>query len=1358
MDCSEYARSQSFTYSQRTKNEWEYYHDILYRQYPYRLYDNVGFLFIIGGDDIIPTPIISNFIPGTDIYVPTDIIYGYYDPIFRFVNINTVFNRPVRFHVGRLPLGTDATFAQFQSYLERSSLAMQNGIPVQMAYAQCDPNWKQVSENVMEELSRKGLIPNVKAHPQLIYHDIFLSPFVTSRNIDEAFNTYANLYFFNLHGSGSPDIPYFIGFPDAQREQRIPYPAITPKSFEESQFDNIIVTEACYGGKHKDLATESSMLLNSITNSTLLFLGSSITAYGAIDKIYRQSSQIYGADVIAKEFISALMDGETAGEALHIARKKLFDKPVNEYKFVNMLTVLEFSLYGDPALHAVFPGTKDNVKESVPLVFDENNISDTMQVETIYNEMDGSILAEVRDRVNRDLQDLNNHLQSTLAEYGIHPRKLASVFKVRYGNESHKMLYYKTESGENPVVILNEANGKKVVIMPKQNSEPLHISVNYRELFREACQRFGLIPFDDEDVSDVVVNSPCMQNKTAIIDKRIENKSKKQVKTFNAVLDTVYRPVMDNGDITALSCKSCDYDFSLLINPLSILLETELKQSIIKYFSINGITLPKDLTFGSILYCIEENKTMLIEYGFSDGFISSLQKLRPKRNKASHDGGVIEQEFLAFYDNFIKAVTSKSFTRMMDLKMNYKTNNMEKYNLDSNRSNGRMNKKSYTTNQNQYESGAKNTAEALSDDISVIKNKIVWNVPMGEIAYRISEKEMDSLLNVTGIVVDEGVTAHIYINGKLASEIHGGNYDFVNKEELSRKLNARFGGFADKMKDLWKVIMRFWVGTSLNERIQQNIGGIERMTNIEELVSSIRQDDVCSIVLKVDKEFPLVFEQEIQTSCYNGTVGLSISAQITDFRRFFQYFLMGGQNRNVTNIQIRELLKNEVANVLRYENFVKGIVTEENKEHIKLCLQDRVAQTNTGISIIRVNDCCINSEDLNRLRALDREIYLSEEEIDRLHRINVIKNRLNDFEVQQQIEEARGQLDIARALNEINRDRIATDEEMNAFVETIAYTRKLRTIQNQEDFDEAVAKIRKAKILREEDINMLIYEISVQQYKRGTEFSLMQLRDSIERNKIVQNASQESEVSAVTHKVGLERIKDAYKDERFQIELEQRKKIHEQSFKEQKDNITLAGYQLAIEDRKHEAEHKRQMETLQILTGHEENVLRIKSEMTAEQLTAEQLSKLTPEAQKAYFDSIATQAQIKAEKEKADYIKYVSEQNADRIERIAYHAMDTVGSSVDRERKRADEYKENLYRTQDRNDRQQEQILRYTMGNPQSSRNASTGPVNSAPQPPVVQPPFTPNGSSQIVVCRHCGERNNLSNGNFCANCKRELI
>lgn len=629
--------------------------------------------------------------------------------------------------------------------------------------------------------------------------------------------------------------------------------------------------------------------------------------------------------------------------------------------------------------------------------------------------------------------------------------------------------------------------------------------------------------------------------------------------------------------------------------------------------------------------------------------------------------------------------------------------------------------------------------EEMMEEISLVKNKIIWNIPKGEIAYRISEKEMESLENVSGIIVDEGVTAYIFIDGELVSEIHGGTYDFIDKEELQRKLNARFGGMADRLKGVWRLITRFWMGTTLEERIEQS-EDFRNAATMDELQSYISRNSVCSIVLKVDRTFPLVFEQEIHTSRYNGTVGMKLAAQITDFRQFIMTFMLGGQFGSVSNSRVKDLFQDAVAECLRGESFTGGVITEEVRQRIRFRLQEQVRQMNTGISIVRIDDCGISSEDLDRLRELDREIYLSDEELDRLHRINVIKNRLSETETQQRIEQARGELGIRRALDEVNRDNMLAEEEMEIFHETLLNLRKLREARNQEELEEAIDGIQKTKLLRQDEMEMLVFEVTERKYKRETAFTLMQLQDTVERERISQQAAQENEVSAVKHQIGLERIKNIYLDEKFQLELQQKEKEYKLNYQIQRGNIQLLDELQQIEEKKNVANHARQMEILNNLNAHDENLLKIKAGMSAEQLTAEQLARLTPEAQEAYMNAEADRARAQAEKEKTELMKELRKDDLDRIERLASHAMDTTSNIVYRERQRADEYKEDLHRTEDRLDRQQEQVMRYTVGNRKPIFTATS--VNS----------------SSVVKCPICGKENDLSDGNFCGYCKASLV
>ena len=90
-------------------------------------------------------------------------------------------------------------------------------------------------------------------------------------------------------------------------------------------------------------------------------------------------------------------------------------------------------------------------------------------------------------------------------------------------------------------------------------------------------------------------------------------------------------------------------------------------------------------------------------------------------------------------------------------------------------------------------------------------------------------------------------------------------------------------------------------------------------------------------------------------------------------------------------------------------------------------------------------------------------------------------------------------------------------------------------------------------MLRETDIELLIAEINEKRYKRETAFSLMQLHDSIERAEIELTASHNLETHNVQHLIGIERLKDAYKDERFLKSLQ----LQNEQFKANLENRTF---------------------------------------------------------------------------------------------------------------------------------------------------------------------------------------------------------
>lgn len=663
----------SFSQGKSTKG-WRNYHQLLFKDKYFSFHNELEYLFIIGGDDVIPVPYMRNCMPNKyGELVPTDILYGYKINTFSAneEDINTIIRSKLAYYVGRLPLSTDATFDQLQNYLGRAANYMEKGIPVQIAYAQADPHWKRVSMEVLSDLDQQQLLPDIQAPSSLLYKKVFLSPYVTCDTIDKAFNPYSNLYYFNMHGSGKPNAPQFFG---ESMEDKSLYAGIDPQTIGCAKYDNIVVTEACYGGKHIGLATNMSMLLSSISNTTMLYLGSSVVAYGIIDNTFKNKSDICSADIMAKEFIYSLMEGYSAGESVFKARRRLFNSQKGGDTISNLLTIFEFSLYGDPALKALFP----NQRKVTTIYQDDTSdrlTNDTLQYEEVYNENPTSILTMVRNKVDSSLQSLNDDIQKKLKEYGIETRQLASITKVRYGTMSQHVFTYKAYNGVEPVVIVDDYDHSKTLLMPKgiieQNfNDARRLSIDYSSIFQSYCRRFGLISIEDNE--QPVLEGGGASIKTVYIDKRIEPKSKRQIKTFNAVLDQVYRPNMRNSNIASLSTKDCDYDFSLLINPLAILLETELRLGLKALIKKEGSGWPSDPTLGSLVHSLMDNRHLLSRRGINGGFLSWIGNVPEYRNPASHSGGITEEKFLNFYDLFIKIVSSPDFSKVLELKQNYK--------------------------------------------------------------------------------------------------------------------------------------------------------------------------------------------------------------------------------------------------------------------------------------------------------------------------------------------------------------------------------------------------------------------------------------------------------------------------------------------------------------------------------------------------------------------------------------------------------------------------------------------------------------------------------------------------------------
>lgn len=430
------------------------------------------YLFIIGGSDIIPMPCIHHYIPNdsNDDSIDTDMLYAYPygKEMITLLENQAAFTYDQLFFVGRLPLGEDASLEDLCGYLERD-IDYSNGFPMNEAYGQCDPHWKKVSSYVANDLLNGNYFRDLSRYlsPDHYYNRLLLSPMVVEGNLQQVFHTNASLYYFNLHGGEGLESRGYAGVM-LNKEEYGALPAIEPEHMMTCEEPNIVISEACYGGRFIGLDQHHSMMLASLFTNTLAFVGSSRVAWGAVDDASSPQSgvSVSYADIIAGYFISAILQGYTVAEALFIARSAVLQGTVPGDPHA-ALTVVEFNLFGDPMTTMnVRTNLKSGNKTTSKTTLVDPNTKIGCTIEKIKTEKgNGSILEQVREAVNANIQQIHDTIgQHLYASYGIKPRPVEEILKIKYSNgqEEMKFNYDLTSERQIPTrfVVTTSSDGK----------------------------------------------------------------------------------------------------------------------------------------------------------------------------------------------------------------------------------------------------------------------------------------------------------------------------------------------------------------------------------------------------------------------------------------------------------------------------------------------------------------------------------------------------------------------------------------------------------------------------------------------------------------------------------------------------------------------------------------------------------------------------------------------------------------------------------------------------------------------------------------------------------------------------------
>ena len=399
-------------------------------------------LFIIGGDDVIPIPMIADPYGTAMGLMPTDMAYCFsgvfladlMDSGERTLTLDYVWN-----NVSRLPLedGMMGTSLEddLQSYFNLCGLYEREGIPVEGVVMTANADWIPASVTMSHHLP----LLHREKNPDLVNSGMYVSPELMADDpvsqvsyIPEIKK--AGMLVFNLHGA---DQEGYSGF----------YSTGEAFSIEILKQSNarVLNTVACFGARYHGYTREDSMLLSSLYGAgQLLYTGSLIPVPMIADEdqfappgAHMNSGS--GSEKFMPIFCLYQFMGAPAGLAMLQAKLDYFNsfRTIERDDF-SLATIMMFNLYGNPMLCVqpndqvvaaarekyVFPDAPD----SVQTITEPLHLKSKKRLVTTKNGNPGSLLSEIRGHVDANLGFIRDTIQRELYDrFGLPPRTLASI-------------------------------------------------------------------------------------------------------------------------------------------------------------------------------------------------------------------------------------------------------------------------------------------------------------------------------------------------------------------------------------------------------------------------------------------------------------------------------------------------------------------------------------------------------------------------------------------------------------------------------------------------------------------------------------------------------------------------------------------------------------------------------------------------------------------------------------------------------------------------------------------------------------------------------------------------------------------
>ena len=608
-----------------------------------------------------------------------------------------------------------------------------------------------------------------------------------------------------------------------------------------------------------------------------------------------------------------------------------------------------------------------------------------------------------------------------------------------------------------------------------------------------------------------------------------------------------------------------------------------------------------------------------------------------------------------------------------------------------------------------------------------LENFITWHIPQGELALKIDEKDILAYKTIKGIYIAPGTKALFFVNGNFAASLDSGKYAFKNLEYATTPVQ--------------------------NEKESIVIGFLKNICSyiangIQTLFGKKQEKTFYSVVLIRGVDFPLVFDfQNIATKGLRTNIGLHILCKISNLNDFFNAQLV---DKKILSIKyfadelipsLTTLINQELSTVAPQDIDYNA----ELSNRILSALQSRFKNIYPYISVSEIISLTAKHVELDKIRELKEELYVSELELEQIQLRNDFLNRFQSVEHTNKLNMAREEVDFKALMDKIDEDHLLNEDKKEQFVQMLTAQAILRAARTETETSEALLKLKQTKLLSIEEYETLEraikHRIDMDEATKGHEIKMATIQNKTIQDREALRWELEIGNKIVENNLERRRLNARFVDERRDANLDY-------YIREKKEKLNLAEQAWALREQREQAEHQRKMEAHKLQAETDLEYHRITATMSFEQIMASNPD-ITPEAAAALAKKFEAETQVAQSDKTAEILKQHDEDLKAILAQQMELTRDIISAQAQANSVTLASKQQELDRVHEDSERHQDRFLEGM----QTTISAVARTSKSASSTPASTSPST---ESTVVFCPNCGKKHDKS-AIICNDCGTSL-